>query len=483
MMAWVLLGLSPKISQAQSVVAPGGLPGYALWWAEQSDDSDGSQHWRVNRSDDVLTVDPGKSPHLNGWPLFPLEDRSTTNLPRLLLPAGPLTLFTVYQPDASVEETIIWSFYREEEARIVLTNHRLADLEQASYLHWPDHLHHQPRLFSYLHAGEGDKAPGLALGHKPAGPDLPVSVGRGAMGEVIAYPGFLDQKGRQRVETYLALKYGLTLGAGQDYRSPAGLKIWDATRDSAYHHRITGIGSMPAAGWLGMESTSVVALPADQYFLSTLDSLLPDQYLIAGDNNQPLQWKEQDQQAISQRQWRIRRSGPEARVATQLAIPVRPLLGTLADPNRLALLVDRSGKGNYTTQQTDTVWVDDIDQHGRATFTVPDWDPDHSGTDQFRLYADTLRMVTVQEAPDWQVSVYPNPVRSGSSVQWLCLVPSGKTLEALAFISDTHGRTLATWDLSGQTTYAETWQADVPGVYWLTIQSGDQLTTQKLIVL
>lgn len=483
MMAWVLFGLSPKISQAQSLVAPGGLPGYALWWADRSQDDSDPRSWQTDQQENILSIDPGKSPYLNGWPLFPLEERSITDLPRWLLPAGPLTLFTVYQPDASTEETIIWSFYREEEARIVLTNYRLADLEQASYLHWPDHLHHQPRLISYLHAGEANTASRLALGHKPGGPDLPVTQSRGAMGEVIAYPGFLDQEERQRVETYLALKYGLTLGAGRDYLAPDATVIWDATRDSAFHHRITGIGHMPAAGWLGTESTSVIARPMDQYTLSTTDSPQPGQYLIAGDNNRPLQWELDQGEATSQRQWRVRRSGLDEQVITKWTMPVRPLLGTLADPMRLALLIDRSGQGTYTLHQTDTIWVDDIDPHGRATFTISTWDPDHSGTDQVRLFSDEVQLTTVQEAPDWQVSVYPNPVRSGAKIQWLCIQPSGKNLNGRAFISDTHGRILSNWDLSGQSIYANTWQTSVPGVYWLTIQSGDQLTTQKLIVL
>lgn len=482
--AWVLFGLSPKNGQAQSAVAPGGLPGYALWWTDRSERSEGPRQWQTDRGNHVFTIAPGKSPHLNGWPLLPLEEWPATDLPRLVLPAGPVTLFTVYLPDASVEETIIWSFYREEEARIVLTNHRLADLEQASYLHWPNHLHHQPRLVSYLHAGEANTASRLALGHKPADPDLPVTQSRGGMGEVIAYPGFLGQGERQRVETYLALKYGLTLGAGQDYLSPDGTVIWDATRDSAFHYRITGLGHMPAAGWLGTESTSVIARPVDQYTLSTADSLQPGQYLIAGDNDRPLQWEPEQGKATSQRQWRVRRSGlDEQKVVTKWTMPVRPLLGALADPMRLALLIDRSGQGTYIPPQTDTIWVDDIDPHGRATFTIPTWDPDHSGTDQVRLFSDMVQVTTAQEAPDWQVSVYPNPVRSGANIQWLCIQPSGKNLDGRAFISDTHGRILANWDLSEQSTYANTWQSDVPGVYWFTIQSGDQLTTQKLIVL
>jgi hypothetical protein len=464
-------------------VAPGGLPGFALWWANHSADDSELRGWRTDQQDNIRSINPGKSPRLNGWRLFPLEKVPTADLPRLVLPAGPLTLFTVYQPDASTEETIIWSFYREEEARIVLTNHRLADLEQASYLHWPDHLNHQPRLISYLHAGDAQANAKLALGHKPAGPELPVKQGRGGMGEVIVYAGFMEPTDRQRVETYLALKYGLTLGVGQDYLAPDETVIWDATRDSAFHHRIAGIGHMPRVGWLGTESASVVALPGDQYTLATTYSLLPDQYLIVGDNDQPLQWQNEAKKAYSQRQWRIRRSGPENTVSTTWTMPVRPLLGALADPYRLALVVDRSGRGTYTSSQTDTLWVRDIDQHGRATFTIPDWDADHSGSDQFRLFTDSIRTATSQKVPDWQVSVYPNPVRSGANVQWLCLLPAGKKLDGEAFISDTHGRVMARWNFSGHSTYTHTWQTDVPGVYWLTIQSGDQLTTQKLIVL
>jgi hypothetical protein len=63
----------------------------------------------------------------------------------------------------------------------------------------------------------------------------------GNMGEVIAYNRVLSDVERQSVESYLGLKYGITIGNGTtDYLATDGSKYW--TADPVYKARITGIG-------------------------------------------------------------------------------------------------------------------------------------------------------------------------------------------------------------------------------------------------
>ena len=69
---------------------------------------------------------------------------------------------------------------------------------------------------------------------------------QGLMSEVITYSGLLNQAERQRVESYLAIKYGITLdqSSAQSYLASNGVAIWDHTASPAntFNHDITGIG-------------------------------------------------------------------------------------------------------------------------------------------------------------------------------------------------------------------------------------------------
>ena len=88
-----------------------------------------------------------------------------------------------------------------------------------------------------------------------AGSNNPFSVGglangaqpfNGKIAELIVYnnSGATSAAQRQRIESYLALKYGLTLSQtpATDYLSSDGTVYWGATTNSAYNKHITGIG-------------------------------------------------------------------------------------------------------------------------------------------------------------------------------------------------------------------------------------------------
>jgi gliding motility-associated-like protein len=86
----------------------------------------------------------------------------------------------------------------------------------------------------------------------------------GCLGEMITYNTILSDADINKVESYLALKYGITLSQnsafgsyGASYRSSGGLVIWDATANTGYSNCITGIGRDDASGFLQKQSRSV----------------------------------------------------------------------------------------------------------------------------------------------------------------------------------------------------------------------------------
>ncbi len=69
----------------------------------------------------------------------------------------------------------------------------------------------------------------------------------GSYGEVFTYSSVQSSANRNKLETYLGVKYGITLsnsggGTNGDYTSSAGTLIWDASDGSGYHNSVIGIG-------------------------------------------------------------------------------------------------------------------------------------------------------------------------------------------------------------------------------------------------
>lgn len=81
------------------------------------------------------------------------------------------------------------------------------------------------------------------------------SVLNGDLSEVIVFNRKLDPDERQKVNSYLALKYGITLQS--DYIASDGSSMWTAEKNEGYGYRITGIGRDDAGVLYQKQSKSV----------------------------------------------------------------------------------------------------------------------------------------------------------------------------------------------------------------------------------
>lgn len=77
----------------------------------------------------------------------------------------------------------------------------------------------------------------------------------GHIAEVIGYEGVLSENDRHQVETYLAIKYGMTVD--HDYVNSSGTTIWDQSSNSTFHNRVTAIMRDDASGLDQRQSMSV----------------------------------------------------------------------------------------------------------------------------------------------------------------------------------------------------------------------------------
>ena len=99
--------------------------------------------------------------------------------------------------------------------------------------------------------------------------------------ETLVYSTALNEAGQQRVESYLALKYGLHLAGNY---TAGDVTIWDATANSGYHNQVAGIGKDSSMGLNHLASRSMLA-GSRLAVTGTGASIVDGEYLLWGHNN------------------------------------------------------------------------------------------------------------------------------------------------------------------------------------------------------
>lgn len=111
----------------------------------------------------------------------------------------------------------------------------------------------------------------------------------GDIAEIIVYSGALSAADRDNVESYLALKYGITLsnsggGTAGDYESSANTLIWDASALSTYHNDVAGIGRDDGSC---MNQLKARSQNSDGIVTMEIDNLTTDaSFMIWGNDNE-----------------------------------------------------------------------------------------------------------------------------------------------------------------------------------------------------
>jgi hypothetical protein len=284
------------------------------------------------------------------------------------------------------------------------------------------------------------------------------SVRRDALLEALFYPYALTRQQRVAAETYLALKYGITLR--EDYLSPEGDTLWNHSSDSLFSHAVAGIGCDTLHGLQRLEGGSAESNLLRMKLLPSANnnkvSLLPRQYLLWGESEGKLSFGAGSAFALvgdsivlfdlMERFWLVRTTGTSG-IRTQISVAA----DSLPQTDSLYLLVDRSGKGVF--DGADCYGPARADSSGLFTFMLC-WDNDNSGTDLFTFARAGLPERLMSASPDGngegnpgaatgirnaegaKTAVWPNPVSETLHVQ------AGMAAPVEVLVTDSHGKLL-----------------------------------------
>lgn len=214
----------------------------------------------------------------------------------------------------------------------------------------------------------------------------------GKLPEFFAYRKILTLNERNRVNSYLAVKYAITMPY-TEYLSSKNKKIWKQDDFNDYPANITGIARDGYSDLYQKQATSsseqkrlVIAAKKLTIDNKSNDAQFPDQsFLIWGDNKKPLELDvDTFGYRLLKRKWKARFTTENSQIIpTEVVFSIKDIISQIPADKKLWLLVDRTGQGNFNSANIEAYAMDHLDNNQGVHFKDVVFDQDLSGTDVF----------------------------------------------------------------------------------------------------
>ena len=311
------------------------------------------------------------------------------------------TIYSLFLPQDTSEERLVWYLQNDKQKPILLTTHRFVDLNNSNVINTRLDLIGPAQIHGYLHNKQEGKSAeyptSLYLGTHTGEYKLPAYNFQGFMPEIILYDRVLSEIERSKIETYLALKYGVSFSAFS-YKpliSSQEDTLWDMAQNAKWSNSMAGLGRDDASGLYQKQAHSVhnpelLSIGLDQLVETNVANkgILADQeFLIWGHNRANLFFHRRSTgfPEMLKRQWLMEVKANEAFPRTEIAFQISQL-PLMADENEIYwLAIDRSASGEFGPGEVDFIPADRIDSDGKAHFGQVSWDSDASGKDIFSI--------------------------------------------------------------------------------------------------
>ncbi|NRB48377.1 MAG: T9SS type A sorting domain-containing protein [Saprospiraceae bacterium] len=380
---------------------PGGVAGLQHWYAI-SGSTEKTMVWedKKGKSESPLLLTQNQYTYLNGHPVLalaqllePLKRSVSSDFLR------KSTIVSLYQAQDTFQEQIIWRLAKPGLPGLVLSTHRLGDVDDGRYFNSPSQKVLHPLLHTYVQHQNTKRASVVSewhIGQAGEMTNLPVTPFTGNLPVLLIYDRVLSKLEQLRVNSHLALQYGISLPS-TDYVNAAGKIIWNFKDNQDFPYRITGIAHDPISGLNQKRSSSqmsrqnLLELSAGPWTLTNAanNTELPSgASLIWSDNGERLRFVQEDARTgtptLLERKWLMDVRGGGEQVTTTLRLHVRNLEKLLKPNEELWLAVDQSGSGNFDYASTKYYAVSKAEGEIFTYDDIP-WDLDQLGKDVFSL--------------------------------------------------------------------------------------------------
>jgi hypothetical protein len=383
-----------NVTYAQDTM-PGGVKGVRLW-NKTKKISENQAKWAsaLTNAQDTDTLALGTNIPLNFNPAIYFTTGMKAQAQAIDIQSLPaFSIFTVCQQQDTSSEQALLCLENDTSISMVLTDKRMAAVSAYKYSNFGKKNKHIPRLYFYAQNTSKDTsvtARYLRVGQTPRSKSLPIEAFNGTIPEMMVFNRVLTLKERNRIESYLALKYGISLNQTipVSYLNSHGQIIWDANANTAYSNNIAGIGRDDLSG-LNQEKTESVQTPGIMT-IEVQQAFDDNHFYTWGDNGGALKFKTKTgcPRQLA-REWNISAFG-SGRKAINSYTQVLSLeeIDPLDEGETYWMMIDRSGTGTYPVGQVSYIKCDSMTSaNGTISFRSVVPDADSSGNDIFTIIA------------------------------------------------------------------------------------------------
>lgn len=487
-------------------------PSAPMLWLRADSVASGSTIWRDisnNRLDAVPESKqmPPVTGEFNFNPCFDMSGRSGFSVPGIEIRNSLVTLVIAYRCDDTTAEDVLWTMPVDSEHTIGLTTQNILSADCAVCY---DTVTRTDGVINALRLGWGD------YGNSTLQTDLSVCSGkglpfRGKLAECVLFDGNTEDTTLLEWESYLAIKYGITLN-GTDYLRSDGRMIWDNASHPA--SLIAGIGRDDT---MGLHQTRTLFAGGDILFGLQTDMATDGKKRSSDMEDGDFVIMGTDEPSLSGTSILYLQDGTELTVCGQTVVQTTGDAGShetylcLGDSCRLPicgrdsvsgdgciLLIDRSGTGRYALSDVETVYPDSEAPAGYALrFSEIRWDTDGSGSDCFCFAVPVPAEQRVRKnvsatgngedtetdggdsgQEGFSCSLYPNPSKGDFHVDVTC--PENRRVNVKIYTVD--GKFISGFAGSDMPRHHFDIHVDSPGSYMVEVTSGKDTETFKVLV-
>lgn len=304
--------------------------------------------------------------------------------------------------------------------------------------------------------------------------------------EIAYFPYSLPYKEALSFQTYLALKYGITLDKA-NYITSGRMEIWSNVNDLDYYNRVVGIGSDTIYDF---RSTESVQSDGAATLILYKEDIAQGEYYLLGDDDSPLSFTHRDTlPSVLYRTWKVKSFVSDSMLPSVVSVKIRPQVVNCSEESFALLHYSEDISSNsYQILQPDS-----IDIEGYFYFTDIDIDADSSGSDYFGIQGFPFTQMTrsgvgsndIGEEDEFEfdnssmrVDVTPNP----STGYYQISVVLSEVHDVQIKIYDSRGIVIDEQQLRGSREYVHSGMLYTPQLYIIEVTAGEEVRQIKYIV-
>jgi hypothetical protein len=414
-------------------------------------------------------------------------------IPAVEITGGSGEVFVVYHSSDTTGESGIWMIKADSSYRTGLSTLRIIGKRDIKYT---DSTDTTPIINAMsIRTGNGNKDTintNIIIG----GTD---SLGyEGVISEFIFFGSRPSYSDREKIHSYLALKYGITISR-YNYVNSKDSIIWDTRDEALYNHDVAGIirddslllnikqsGGRGGKCELTMYSGLISTTNAQN------QTVLPQNTgMIWGHNGEGYSIETdsiEDTTAVgllTMRRWKIKMWGDSARKVPVMIKLRRP---EEMDSGTVMLVIEPREDGSFRADSVRIIAPSTIDTNGNIYYGPLYWDSDGSGSDMFAFKTDTsttsqfydvrLGREEIKRNRNLKVRIYPNPNDGTFQIQ-IFAVESGRYK---LLITDASGKQLENKDLEIDNFKWLERELETPGVYIIKVGNSSGSVIKKVVV-